>query len=82
MKKLHRSNYQIRLNQGNIFLLNLVWPRGGSKRPAVVFIGAKRGGLTSSSVNCGNQGKMASKMAFKVASCLAASSELNSFELF
>ena len=65
-----------------ILLPNLVRPKGGSNRPAVVFMGASDGGLTSKSVNCGNQGKMASKMAFKVASCLAASSELNSFELF
>ncbi len=63
-------------------LRNLVRPSGGSKRPAVVFIGAKAGGLTNRSVNLGSQGTIPSKMALSVAFCFAASSELISLELF
>jgi len=47
------------MHKSNLATFNLVWPKGGSKRPAVVFIGAKGGGLTSKSVNCGNHGNMA-----------------------
>ena len=63
-------------------LRSLVWPKGGSKRPAVVFIGAKGGGFNKRPVKFGNHGKMASRIAFKTASALAASSALNSLELF
>ena len=48
-----------------IILPSLVRPKGGSNRPAVVLMGASDGGLTSKSVNCGNQGRMASRMAWK-----------------
>ena len=56
-----------------LYLRSLVCPNGGSNIPAVVFIVVKLGGCVSNFVKSSSQGKIAFKVLFRIAVCLARS---------